>query len=340
MIKKLSTNELKNWLDELAGSGKLYGPRRGDKVWGKVERTDDLASPDDVPFSPKCVFIPQRQALFECVSVDEVESIVEVEPDVLEGSVLWGLRPCDARALEMVCRVMNEGEHRDVYFNFVWGRIVRVALGCVEPKPECFCTSFSGGSPFGTQGVDVMATNLGEHWLLEAITQRGEELISSFDDATEKDAERLAQVKAEATGKVDASVPTDIAEEMLTLFDDEHFWKTLGERCQSCGTCTFVCPGCYCFDIIDDETQNTLKRYRIWDSCVFEKFTLTPSGRNPREQKYRRIRQRFMHKLSFYALRYDGTQLCVGCGRCIRECPAGIDIREVAGRAESISAED
>ena len=35
-----------------------------------------------------------------------------------------------------------------------------------------------------------------------------------------------------------------------------------------------------------------------------------------------------MHKFSYFPQNY-GTLGCVGCGRCLDNCPAGVDIREI-----------
>ena len=63
---------------------------------------------------------------------------------------------------------------------------------------------------------------------------------------------------------------------------------------------------------------------------MFSLFTLHASGHNPRPGRKERVRQRFMHKLSYFPDRYDGVVSCVGCGRCVIYCPVNIDIREIS----------
>jgi sulfhydrogenase subunit beta (sulfur reductase) len=99
--------------------------------------------------------------------------------------------------------------------------------------------------------------------------------------------------------------------------------------CINCGTCTFLCPTCWCFDIQDEVHRSDGDRIRNWDSCMFPLFTLHASGHNPRSEKVQRVRQRFMHKLKYYVDKYDNGVACVGCGRCVKHCPVNIDIREV-----------
>jgi ferredoxin len=114
----------------------------------------------------------------------------------------------------------------------------------------------------------------------------------------------------------------------MALYEAD-FWDDIAFSCINCGTCTYLCPTCWCFDIQDEVHGKHGIRERNWDSCMFPLFTLHGSGHNPRGQKVQRVRQRFMHKLKYYVDKYgDGIQ-CVGCGRCIQYCPVNIDIRKV-----------
>jgi ferredoxin len=114
---------------------------------------------------------------------------------------------------------------------------------------------------------------------------------------------------------------------MDPAFDDGR-WEELTVRCLGCGSCTYLCPTCHCFDIADEARLYKGRRIRTWDSCQFPLFTKHASGHNPRRNKKERLRQRFMHKFS-YAVENTGTALCVGCGRCIAGCPVNLDIRDV-----------
>ncbi len=116
----------------------------------------------------------------------------------------------------------------------------------------------------------------------------------------------------------------DLPERLKALFESKAF-EQQSLACIGCGTCTYVCPVCGCFDM-QDETQGTKgRRVRCWDSCGFSCFTVHTSGHNPRETQGQRWRQRLMHKFS-YLPESNHVFGCVGCGRCIRSCPANLDI--------------
>ncbi len=137
---------------------------------------------------------------------------------------------------------------------------------------------------------------------------------------------------AAAKEKITATVPTNQLREKVVLeVFNAPFWEDVGFSCINCGTCTFLCPTCWCFDIQDEVQGNQGDRIRNWDSCMFPLFTLHGSGHNPRDQKFKRVRQRFMHKIKYYVDKYENGPQCSGCGRCVKHCPVNIDIREVFG---------
>ena len=111
------------------------------------------------------------------------------------------------------------------------------------------------------------------------------------------------------------------------LFDAPE-WKTLSEACLGCGTCTFVCPTCQCYDVKDFDTGKGVIRFRCWDSCMYSDFTQMSAGQ-PRLTQVERFRQRFMHKLVYYPANNDGLFSCVGCGRCLAKCPISMNIVKV-----------
>jgi heterodisulfide reductase subunit C len=117
------------------------------------------------------------------------------------------------------------------------------------------------------------------------------------------------------------------ADEMLEKFNSP-IWAKLYQGCIACGTCTYVCPTCQCYDIEDFDTGHGVKRFRCWDSCMYSDFTLMAHG-NSRTSQLERFRQRFMHKLVYFPANNDGMFSCVGCGRCVAKCPISMNIAKV-----------
>ena len=283
-------------------------------------------------FSPKGVVFPQCETLL----VFEGEEGSEHRPEAPE-TVLFGVRPCDARAISLLDNVFAWEGTDDPYYLDRRAKTTIVALACNEPGAACFCTSV-GGDPADETGADVLAVDLGEDVLLHAITERGENLLkevgAAATPASDGDVEAAKEAGDAARSRLSKMpVPADL--EGLKASFDSDLWAEEAMACLGCGACTYSCPTCHCFDITDEEKGGTGHRVRSWDTCAFPLFTLHGSGHNPRPAKDARVRQRVLHKFLYCPENFDDI-FCVGCGRCVSNCPTGIDIRRILARLSQL----
>lgn len=253
--------------------------------------------------------------------------------------VVFGVKSCDARAIRLNSRVFldSNANHQDPYFGERVENTILVGWGCDRPGNTCFCHAVGGG-PFGEEGLDALVVNLGENLLMKELTARAHPLFQSdlLKTASEDNlAAAEGVVKASRNFLSGIFNPNDFKihaisnRDMDTLFDLS-VWEETAQRCLNCGVCTYLCPTCTCFDVLEDEGDQGGRQFRCWDSCMFGLFTQHASGHNPRPGRPERIRQRFMHKLRYFPDRHEGLAGCVGCGRCVMACPVNIDIREIA----------
>ena len=70
-------------------------------------------------------------------------------------------------------------------------------------------------------------------------------------------------------------------ENLLELFDAPRMDRRCPQSCLGCGTCTFVCPTCQCYDIRDFDTGHGIQRFRCWDSCMYSDFTMMAARQSP-----------------------------------------------------------
>ena len=272
---------------------------------------------------PKELLFPATEKMFRWKR-HEGELAIEAVEAASEPFVIFGARPCDADAIERLDQVFLTKGYVDEYYEARRNAATIVVLACRSAAPTCFCSSM-GGAPDGTTCADVLLREGDDIYSVEALTDKGTALVDAW-------APHLAE------GEVDAPVPElalqvnmeGVADKLNGMFDDP-LWQEVSDSCITCGTCTFVCPTCYCFDISQDRRADEGSRFRCWDSCMFTDYTLMAGGHNPRATKQSRVRQRFMHKLCYFEERY-GESLCVGCGRCIVDCPAAVDISLIIDR--------
>jgi len=275
----------------------------------------------------KANFLPPMEEMF---SFQKDEEGYQIKPAALDGQkrLIFGIRPCDARALAIL-DVPFRDTYEDSYYLSKRNNTVLVGLGCTNPYDSCFCTSLDS-SPYDATNVDLMLIDIGDEFIIEEVTDKGRELLAmaaELEDATEADEAIAREAKEASYHKVSRRIDTgDIKEKLLACFDDEDYWEKVATKCISCGVCTFLCPTCYCFDINDELIKKQGARFRSWDGCAFSVYTKMPAE-NPREEKWRRVRQKVCHKYEFHPINF-GVIACTGCGRCIRLCPVNWDIVE------------
>ncbi|MFH1085710.1 MAG: 4Fe-4S dicluster domain-containing protein, partial [Chloroflexota bacterium] len=157
-------------------------------------------------------------------------------------------------------------------------------------------------------------------------------------DADEAHERAAAESEARAAARLEPIAPVAGIEDALEPLFNDPVWREIAEKCIACGTCTYNCPDCHCFQIQDRLLAAGGERLRVWDGCMFPGFTLHASGHNPRPDQAARWRQRVMHKFSYLPANV-GLYGCVGCGRCIQSCPVQLDIRAVLARLRAAAAE-
>ncbi len=280
--------------------------------------------------SPKDAFFPQSENLYTCI---KEKNNISIKPEALQEKefCVFGMKACDIRGVEVLDRVFL-AEPVDTFYAARRAKGTIVALACHAPEESCFCKVF--GIDCAEPTADVVTWLIGDELFWKAETEKGEKLTELVRDLLEDADEKSVDAEKDAIRAIVEKFP--YSNLSLDGWDgdalDEKFnaenWDELYKPCLACGTCTFVCPTCQCYDIKDYDTGNGIKRYRCWDSCMYSDFTMMAHGNNRTSQK-QRFRQRFMHKLVYFPANNDGMYSCVGCGRCVEKCPAALNIVKV-----------
>jgi sulfhydrogenase subunit beta (sulfur reductase) len=246
----------------------------------------------------------------------------------------FGVRPCELAAIEVLDRVYaaDDGVASIAGYTETREAAFIVAVNCVEPGGNCFCTSMNMG-PAAETGFDISITEIAHagnmRYLIESGTDAGSELLGSIgdlEDASDAEKEACASLLAQAAESMGKSLDTDDLQGLLQGNALNPRWSSVAERCLTCANCTMVCPTCFCNTIEDNLSLDGMSatRTRKWDSCFTFDFSYM-HGSAVREPVSARYRQWMTHKLSTWVDQF-GEFGCVGCGRCITWCPVGIDI--------------
>ncbi len=333
-MKKILLADLNDFFKKISENQKLYIPtdnEKGEAYFKPFEDGMELTKKLNTVRSAKDFFFPQVENLVGFkVTGREIETIET--RDVAEPFVLFGVRPCDVKSFALLDRVFL-AEPVDSYYEERRNAATVISLACNAPEKTCFCSNF-GIDPAlnnAVKGADVRAFFGEDALYLTADTEKGEKLLAGVGEEvadTSADSVKSAiSEKAEAMPlkNLDLSaVGEGKTEELFEL----PVWEKLSEACLGCGTCTFVCPTCQCYDVQEFNDGHTVRRFRCWDSCMYSDFTQMSAGQ-PRPTQKERFRQRFMHKLVYFPDRQEGEFGCVGCGRCLKKCPINMNIVKV-----------
>ena len=332
-MRKCSLDNLNLLFAEMAKNAALYLPvdqTDGSAKFSRWEEGAVWSNNLNTVRSPKDFFFPQTENLMEFKTEGKNIEIIDTRSEK-EDFVVFGVRPCDVKSFDILDRVFLS-EPVDSFYASRREHGIIVSVACSRPAETCFCKTF-GIDPAQPAG-DIAAWKTEDALYLSANTEKGERLLDSLSALTEEADEAAVTAQKEQIAAIMDKLPLkDLTTDAFgggktaELFNDPA-WDELSQSCLGCGTCTFVCPTCQCYDIKDFNTGNGVVRFRCWDSCMYSDFTKMAHGNNRLSQK-ERFRQRFMHKLVYYPENNDGLFSCVGCGRCLAKCPISRNIVKV-----------
>ncbi len=316
----------KTQLDKIIARGNVFGPveKGGVSEYRLLEDSGQLRLDIVLPQRPlKELFFPRTEPILSySIGKQRVETAGFGVGD--DKRIIFGARPCDAAGLAIDDKLFSWDSKDELWFKRRENTTI-VTIACTHSDEFCMCSSLKL-APDSSKGSDVLLRELKDEsgWMLEVITEKGDEFVREISEV-------LIEGDAELAETANVPVKFDIDRVRDWLSEDDNFdsklWGAVSSRCISCGTCTYLCPTCHCFDIQDEgDTYNGVRR-KNWDSCSFAMFTQHTSGHNPRPTTASRWRQRIMHKFNYYPKKFDVVS-CTGCGRCTRNCPEDMGITE------------
>jgi ferredoxin len=332
-MRKCSLSAINSVFEAISQSQMLFLPvdnKDGAAEYKKWEQGMKWSEQLNTLRSPKDFFFPQTENLMEFKTKGKNIEIIDART-AKEDFVVFGVRACDAKSFEILDRVFLT-EPRDSFYASAREHGTIVTLACTKPSETCFCPTFDIDPQ--NPGADLSAWKTESEIFFKANTEKGEKLLNSISHLTEEASEEAVEAQKQKVAEIMKKLPlANLKKDKFgggktKEFFDAPEWAELSSTCLGCGTCTFVCPTCQCYDIKDFNTGNGVIRFRCWDSCMYSDFTKMAHGNNRNSQK-ERFRQRFMHKLVYYPENNDGIFGCVGCGRCVSRCPISMNIVKV-----------
>jgi sulfhydrogenase subunit beta (sulfur reductase) len=336
LFRIIAKNDFRTLVETILESNEVIGPtrvatgsdRRPLHQYLPVTSFDEIdLAYETTGFPAKTYFLPYRENLSTWkFSNDDWSQEISYR---IQPRALVGLHACDINALLKLDKVMTKEFFPSPYY--ISRRRNTFIIGIDhEPCEGGFCRSL--GTDTVNRGFDLFLTDLGDRYFVAIDSDRGFSVLGkvSVREVTEQDTNDYLV----ARGKIAAGFGPDLEVKQLPKLMDIEFdsevWETWGGKCLSCGSCSMVCPTCYCYGVSEEVSMDFTGGAKIRQlySCNLVDFAQVAGGHNFRPRRETRLKYRYYHQHRGFVEAYDEPK-CVGCGRCGRACLAGITPPEI-----------
>lgn len=293
-------------------------------VFGPLDSAEGLRLDYDLTIlPPKKYFLPQYETMISF----NLPELSLTKPAIWDKKrVIIGIHPYDLVAIGYMDKYYLDTDIDDIYLKRRKDTLL-VGLMPVGISEKTFFGDFIHTiDSFPSLTFDLMLTDLGDEIAIVLGSEVGKDLLSkapNLKEATQKEEEKVIEIQRKTIEKTSHKLKINLKGlyDLLIKNYNHEIWARYSKRCLGCGTCTLVCPTCFCYDVADEINLDltTGERIRTWDSCLLRDFTKIGTGEIFREKIEDRYRHRFNRKWRYLPERL-GFMACVGCGRCAKEC--------------------
>ncbi len=321
-VKKITKGDFEKFVDALIKAEKTIGVQaKGDRFdFAPLESAKDLRLDYDVTLQPpKKFFLPPSEALLTYEVGGSYQSQCDPEP-----FILLGVHPYDMIAINQMDELFQQDNYDAHYMARRHGATI-IACDVARASDNVFASSM--GTAVVKEGYDILLTDIGDSYVAEAATPKGEQLLAKAKGA-EADAKALKKREEvwarnrKSLNKHELKCDVAYLPKLLDKAYKHPVWEERAKTCFSCGSCNQVCPTCYCFNVQDDVSWDlkTGTRCRAWDGCLLDGFTKVAPAHEFRKGRADRFRHRLYRKAKYVPEKIGGQIACVGCGRCVGAC--------------------
>ncbi|TYB31723.1 MAG: hypothetical protein FXF47_02315 [Candidatus Mcinerneyibacterium aminivorans] len=339
MVNRVFQIKITDWvsfLEDMYREYDIYAPQSfEDKLYFEFLDKSDIKniSYRDIAYRTvqpiKIFFLPVGETVSNTSNSEEIDKNYKKK-------ILVGLKACDLNALSILDEVYLDEDFIDPFYKHRREDTIIISSDCTDPLESCFCTEVDS-QPYPVKNFDLNLSLVDNYILIEVGSEKGQKLIDEYGKDYFKEANNGLIDKREQNREKIKSKVEEINTEFATKdsYDlilkgnyESEIWEELAEDCVECGGCTNICPTCHCFILVDGAKGEEFFKNKYWDSCQLDDFTKMAAGEDPRDEIWKRFRNRYFCKYN-YKLDNFNIIACTGCGRCIEACQGDIDKREV-----------
>ena len=294
LFRILDKPEFRRLVEIILESNEIIAPKQiGTKADGeKIHQFLPIESFDEMDldykateFSAKTYFLPYRENL---CSFDLKEGDWDQEISYrIQPRAIIGLRAYDINGLVKLDKVLTRDRFPSPYYISRRKNTFTVGIDHM-PLPDEFSQSM--GADIVTHGFDLFLTDLGDRYFVSIDSDRAFNLLHKVDvrEVTDEDTNDYKEVRRRIREGFQTEINAANLPNLLDLEFTSEVWQKWGDKCLSCGSCSMVCPTCYCYGVQEEVSMDFSKSTRVKQlySCNLLDFAGLPagttSGRNSR----------------------------------------------------------
>lgn len=283
---------------------------------------------------------PLKSYYYPATQKVAVYPLEKKEEDQFVPLVIIGSKACDIHALQIIDKVYAQGDYTDPYYTKARKEYILITTDCLEAGEFCYCTLMNN-QPYPVKDFAMNISSLNGNYLIEVGSDKGKMTLEKYFRGYKKAHESQIKQRNKKRKEIEEAVQEKNKEFIYYRSHQESIekhlkspeWADLCKTCVECGTCTQICPTCYCFLLFDFPVEDKFERIKVWDSCFFAGYSRMAGGLTPRLSLSERFKNRFYHKFDSFVTNF-GIEACTGCGRCVEGCMGKIDLRRVLHELE------
>lgn len=317
MGHKLSISDSESLINELKKEYKIYGPKKvikyNDFFEEEVIAYDEINSINEIIYEEKSEYSIKdiMSTITKTIYYEDGNFKISNLDD--EKDILIFARACDINAQLRQDNIYIKSE-KDEFYKNLRKKVKFICIECNRSFENCFCVSVESNK---TDNYSLAVKFNGNELLFYVADKEFLKYFESFEKE---------EYKIQFIEKNNIEVPA------LNIKSEEEFerlsklklWESFNEKCIECGKCNLVCSISSRFATIELKKCETSSE-QIHVFCATEGFDAMIGGYNFMKSQSEKMKNKVFYKFYMYKNKFN-TPLCVGCGRCIDQCPEGISL--------------
>ncbi len=317
----MNTKQLEKFLEYLTQQNIVFAPQKvdGQLVIDEVTDPKKVELTNELPLhSFKRILVPPCETLF---SYQKNKTIPEVKSPY---QVIFGLTIPDLKAITFLDQVFA----KDPYFQERMKKTLIVGHSLVPAEGYQFFIEKFKEDMLEHLKFDIFLAVQKEKFMIYTGSEDGQRVLDDFGYKDYQHIEYVGPIREEGPDQQMVKIREK-------FYENKEIWQELGQKCIECGKCTLICPTCFCYNIFDqpDLAPQSGKRLRCWTTCFYTDFSevagIEIDKKKPKFLPGTTERIQFWYEHKFVRCPDEFSLAgCVGCGRCTKVCPVGIDIKK------------